>query len=385
MVENTTFLVAYLVDPNLRTPYSQNWNFGIQHAITPTLTLEVNYVGTKGTHLFRAVDGNPAQPSLVTYLVGFCVPNNPANMGFATPTGQCDTTTLQFANLWAGGPEYYNYLPEDATNNNAFYAGGGPGAVLDKSIGNSIYHGLQVNLQKQFSHGLQFQFAYTFSHAIDNINDPLVPSGNNGYLPRNTFDLAAERGNSDFDIRHRAVINFIYEPNMGRGRGHLNQGFAGRILEGWSLTGIIDAQTGQPFDVFGLTPTAITPVSLPASASKVASRSSPGTDKTFTGPNAASIYITPFDVQPNTGKNEFYGPGLYNIDLATLKDTALTEKLKLQFRLEVFNLFNHAQFSQPNNIYFPGEANFSQSNTTLTRPDGTTSARQMQVALKLFF
>ncbi len=388
-VGNEAFAVVFLVDPNLKTPISQNWNFGVQHAITPTLTLEVNYVGTKGNHLFRAVDGNPPQPQLVSNLLAFCVPGNPANTGFATPSGQCDTSTLQFANLWAG-QDFFGTLPSNAVNNNAFYSlgtglfGSGPGAVLYKSIGNSIYNALQVNLQKQFSHGLQFQFAYTFSHAIDDINDPLVPAGNNGTLPRNTFDLAAERGNSDFDIRHRAVINFIYEPNMGRGRGHLNEGFAGRILEGWSLTGIIDAQTGHPFDVFGDTDSnhtgELARVSQQGSVAQL-----PGTDKTFTGPNAASIYITPFDVQPNTGKNEFYGPGLYNIDLATLKDTALTEKLKLQFRLEVFNLFNHAQFSQPNNIYFPGEANFSQSNTTLTRPDGTTSARQMQVALKLFF
>jgi hypothetical protein len=243
---------------------------------------------------------------------------------------------------------------------------------------------MQVNLQKRFSHGFQFQFAYTYSHAISNINDPLVPAGNNGYLPRNSFDLKAERGNSDFDIRHRAVINFIYEPNIGRGRDHFNNGFAGRLLEGWSLTGIIDAETGHPFDVYGLTDSNHT--GELARVSQQGGTGQPaGTDKTFTGPSASSIYTTPFDVKPNTGKNEFYGPGFYNIDMAAIKDTGLTERLKLQFRLEVFNLFNHAQFAQPNNIYYQGEASFSQSLSTITRPDGTTSARQMQVALKLIF
>jgi hypothetical protein len=388
VVPDESFAVVYLVDPNLKTPISQNWNFGVQHAITPTLTLEVNYVGNKGNHLFRAVDGNPPQAQLVKNLVAFCVPNNPLNTGFATASGQCDTTTLQFANLWAG-QDFFGNLPFNAVNNNAFYSlgtglfGSGPGAVLYKSIGNSNYNGLQVNLQKQFSHGLQFQFAYTFSHAISDVNDPLVPAGNNGYLPRNSLDLQAERGNSDFDIRHRAVINFIYEPNMGRGRGHFNEGFAGRILEGWSLTGIIEAQTGQPFDVYGNTDSNHT--GELARVSQQGSTAQPsGTDKTFTGPNAASLYITPFDVLPNTGKNEFYGPGLFNIDMAALKNTALTEKLKLQFRLEVFNLFNRAQFSQPNNIFY-GESTFGQSLSTITQPDGTTSARQMQVALKLIF
>jgi len=242
---------------------------------------------------------------------------------------------------------------------------------------------MQVNLQKQFSHGLQFQFAYTYSHAISDVNDPLVPGGNNGYLPRNTFDLKAERGNSDFDIRHRAVVNFVYEPNMGRGRSHISEGFAGRILEGWALSGIIDAQTGHPFDVYGITDSNHT--GEISRVTRIGSISQPsGTDKTFTGPAASGLETTPFDVQPNTGKNAFYGPGLVNIDMAALKDTRLTEKLKLQFRLEVFNLFNHAQFSQPNNIFY-GETSFGQSSSTLTRPDGTTSARQLQAALKLIF
>jgi hypothetical protein len=163
----------------------------------------------------------------------------------------CTSSTLQFSKLWDGTAS--GAIPFDAVNNNAFYAGGGPGAFVYKSIGTSIYNGLQVNLQQQFTNGFQLQFAYTFSHAIDNVNDPLEPAMGNGNLPRNSFDLQAERGNSDFDIRHRAVINFIYEPNIGRGRNHLKEGLAGRVLEGWSLSGIISAQTGHPYDIYGLT------------------------------------------------------------------------------------------------------------------------------------
>jgi hypothetical protein len=381
LVPDGSYYTVTLIDPNLKTPYSQNWNFGVQQAITPTLTLEVNYVGVEGTHLFRAVDGNPPQPNLVSQLLAFCVPNNPLNTGFATPTGQCDTTTLQFGNLFYGGG---STVPFNAVNNTAFFAGLGTGAYLYKSIGNSSYNGMQVNLQKQFTHGLQFQVAYTYSHAIDNVNDPLVPAMGNGNLPRNSFDLQAERGNSDFDIRHRAVINFVYEPNIGRGREHLSEGITGRILEGWSLTGIIQAQTGHPYDIFGLTDSNHTGQYARVSQ-QGGGMQPPGTDKTYTGPSAASIYTTPFDVQPNTGKNHFYGPGLSNVDIAALKDTALTEKLKLQFRLEAYNLFNHTQFSQPYNFYSPGEVTFGESLSTITRPDGTTSARQIQLALKLIF
>src|SRR5208283_735828 len=108
----------------------------------------------------------------------------------------------------------------------------------------------------------------------------------------------------------------------------------------------------------------------------------PGTDKTFTGP--ANIVTTPLDAQSNIGKNQFYGPNLVNVDTAVLKTTSINEKLKLQFRLEAFNLFNHTQFNQPVNDIAQGSA-FGESLSTLTRPDGTTSARQLQVALKLMF
>ncbi|MGB9432703.1 MAG: hypothetical protein WBQ89_10715 [Candidatus Acidiferrum sp.] len=253
-----------------------------------------------------------------------------------------------------------------------------------KSIGNSIYNGMQVNLQKQFSHGLQFQAAYTFSHAIDDINDPLQPAQGNANLPRNSFDLQAERGNSDYDIRHRAVVNFIYEPNIGRGRGHMNEGVVGRLLEGWGLSGIITAQTGHPYDIYGQTDSNHTGEFARVSRKTFISQP-PGTDKTYTGPALSSIYNTPFDVLPNTGKNSFYGPGLVNIDTAALKNTALTEKLTLQFRLEAYNLFNHTQFEQPNSQYMPGSPTFGESLSTIVRPDGTTSARQLQVALKLIF
>jgi hypothetical protein len=373
VVPNGAFAYVTLIDPNLRTPYSQNWNFGVQHAITPTLTLEVNYVGVKGTHIFRSVDGNAPQPNLVSQLVAYC--SAPNAFG-------CTSSTLQFATLWDGAEN--GTIPFDAVNNNAFYAGGGPGAFVYKSIGNSIYNGLQINLQKQFTRGFQFQAAYTFSHAIDNVNDPLVPAMGNGNLPRDSFNLKAERGNSDFDIRHRAVVNFIYEPNIGRGRDHWNDGFVGRALEGWSASGIVSAQTGHPYDIFGVTDAdhtgEYTRVSRTGSTAQP-----PGTDKTYTGPSAASIFTTPFDTQPNTGKNFFFGPGLVNVDAAAIKDTALTEKLKLQFRAEFYNLLNHAQFNQPYNFFIPGDATFGESLSTVTRADGTTSARQIQFALKLIF
>jgi hypothetical protein len=362
-----------LFDPHFKTPYSQNWNIGIQRQLTTSLTLEVNYVGVKGTRLFRVVDGNPPQPALVSPLLAFCVPGNAFG---------CTTRTLTFANLWLGAE--FGVLPFDAVNNNAFESPfSTPGAALNKSIGNSTYNGLQVNLQKRLSNGFQIQGAYTFAHSIDDINDPLVAAAGNRSFPRNSFDLAAERGNSDFDIRHRGVVNFIYEPNVGKGRAHLNAGFVGRVLEGWSITGLVSAQTGHPFDIFGNRDSNHT--GLSARATIIGNPAQPaGSDKTFTGPALSAFELTPYDQQPNLSKNFFYGPNEVNVDSALLKNTSITERAKLQLRFEFFNLFNHTQFGQPGNaLASPGT--FGQSTSTLTRPDGTTSARQIQVAAKFIF
>jgi hypothetical protein len=382
-----------LFDPNFKTPYSQNWNFGMQRQVTTTLTFEVNYVGVKGNRLFRVVDGNPPQPALVSQLVAFCVPGNPNNMGFnpntdpanttfGTADGQCNQSTLTFANLWLG--KEFGALPFDAVNNNAFESPfSTPGAGLNKSIGSSIYHGLQVNIQKRLSNGFQIQGAYTFSHSISDVNDPLAAAAGNRSFPRNSFNLRAERGNSDFDIRHRGVINYIYSPNFGRGRDHLNQGVVGRVFEGWSLTGVTTLQSGRPYDIFGNVDSNHT--GLSARATIIGSTAQPaGTDKTFTGPNLNAFELTPYNQQPNVGKNAFYGPDEINFDASVLKDTSINERAKIQLRFEFYNLFNHAQFGQPgNSIAAPGT--FGLSTSTLTRADGTTSARQIQVAAKFIF
>jgi hypothetical protein len=386
VVPNGFEISATLFDPNFKTPYSQNWNFGVQRQVTSTLTFEVNYVGVKGNRLFRVVDGNPPQPALVSQLVAFCVPGNPNNMGFnvgpnptfGTAAGQCNQSTITFSNLIQGFE--VGTLPFNATNNNAF---GSVGAALNKSIGSSIYHGLQLNIQKRLSHGFQIQGAYTFSHSISDVSDPLVPAAGNRSFPRNSFDLRAERGNSDFDIRHRGVINYIYSPNFGRGRDHLNEGIVGRVFEGWSLTGVTSLQSGHPYDIFGNRDSNHT--GLSARVTIVGSTAQPaGTDKTFTGPARSAFELTPYNQQPNLGRNTFYGPNEINFDASVLKDTSITERAKIQLRFEFYNLFNHAQFSQPGNA-FASPGTFGLSTSTLTRADGTTSARQIQVAAKFIF
>src|SRR5262249_8987897 len=159
------------------------------------MLIEINYVGSRGIRLLRVVDGNPPQPSLVAQLEAFCVPGNPANSGFPNdPKGQCSQSTLQFNNLWFGLET--GSLPFDAVNNNAFLH-----AEVFNNAASSAYHALQANIAKRTSAGLTFQAAYTWAHAIDNSSDPLTPTLGDQEFPRDSLNLKAEHGNSDFDVR----------------------------------------------------------------------------------------------------------------------------------------------------------------------------------------
>ncbi len=117
------------------------------------------------------------------------------------------------------------------------------------SVANSIYNSLQLKVTHRLSHGLQLQGAYTWAHAIDDGVDPLVPAAGNRTFPRNSRDLGQDRGNSDNDVRHVAVISYIWEVPLGRGKGYLNNGIAGKVFEGMQFSGITTLQTGHPFEI----------------------------------------------------------------------------------------------------------------------------------------
>ncbi len=338
-------------------PYTSSWNFGIQREVLRGVTVDVNYVGNRGFHQFRVVDGNPPQPSLVA----------------ANIAGGTDPAQLTFNSLYFGGPGVTSVY------NTAFFS-----AALNKAIGSSWYHGLQVNVNKRFSKGFQIQGAYTYAHAIDDSSDPLVASEKtNRSFPRNSFALFNERGNSGFDIRHSLVVNYAWDLPVGKGRAYLSSGFVGKALQGWQLAGITTLQSGHPFDLFGNRDSEHTGVS--ARLDLVGDPALPsGHPKNQTGVNINAFQLAPYGQAGTVGRDHFFGPGYNNWDLVMSKDTSITERVTLQFRTEVFNVFNRTQFDQPGNLYQnPGAFGFSTE--TISRADTTTSARQMQFGLKLLF
>jgi hypothetical protein len=371
-VENGAGIFPTLFDQNLRTPYNQSWNFGVQHELFDNVLIDLNYVGTKGTKLLRVVDGNTPRPELVSQLVQYC--SNPNN------EFGCTEADLQFTNLIFGADS--SSLPFNAVYNNAFN-----GAAVNTSQGKSTYQALQANITKRFSRGLQIQGAYTWAHAIDDASDPLVAAFGNRNFPRDSLNLRAERGNSDFDVTHRLVLNYVWQPPFGRGRAFLNQGVIGKVLEGWQIAGITTFSSGIPFDIFGNVDTAHTTLS-----SRVDYHPTPNLENAVpdqdprlqTGPRREFFDIAPFGRAGNLGRNRFRGPGINNFDTAISKSTGISERFKLETRFEFFNIWNHPRFGQPGNA-FQDPGTFGISTEEIGRPDGTSGARQIQFAMRLIF
>jgi len=323
--------------------------------------MELNYVGSKGTRLLRLVDGNPPQPALVAQLLADGVPPE----------------ALQFNNLWFGAET--GSLPFDAVNNNAFLH-----AEVFNNAASSVYHALQANLTKRMSRGLTFQAAYTWAHAIDNSSDPLTPSAGNQEFPRNSLDLSAERGNSDFDVRQRLVLNYSWMLPIGRGHDHLAEGFAGKLFEGWEVSGITTFSGGLPYDIFTALDTAHTGQQQRPDFNPACTPAPVINPRTQTGPNVGLFSDPTWNSAGNLGRNHFYGPGVNNWDMLLQKTLSLSERVNLQFRAESYNLFNRVQFGQPGNLTSnPGT--FGQSTSEVKQPDLTTGARQIQFGMKLSF
>ncbi|MFZ0736516.1 MAG: TonB-dependent receptor [Candidatus Acidiferrales bacterium] len=324
------FPVITITPANLPTPYSQAWNLDVQHQLPEKVLIDVAYVGTTGTHLprFRQIDQayttqaeiNTLTPNVVSRLEDLGLP--PGAAMFLSQNIALMPTIVR-------GP-YFGFAQifeaEDSMSSN--------------------YNALQVKVDKQFTRGLSFGAAYTYSKSIDGASD-FFGSGANGttIFPQNNYDTAAEKGLSDFDIRHRFVLNYIYSfPNMKS----MWSAIPDRLGNGWQISGIVTAQTGQPFSV--LTGADESSTGLGDDRANVSGNPN-------SGPHTVAEYFNTADFSLNapltfgdSGRNIVIGPKFVNVDFALMKNTELTERLKMQFRTEFFNILNHPNFALPNNV-----------------------------------
>ena len=335
----------------MHPPYAQDWNLTVQRSFAGSYLLDVRYVGTKGTHLPRFVEGNPA-----VYGPGATIDNADQRRVYAG----CPSTP---------GPCTYSSV-----------------GLLTNST-SSTYHSGQVSVSRHFQNGLGFLTSYTYSKTLDYVSSlnlsgssPTLVAGEND-LAQNPFNLAAEHGPSIFDARHRLALSAMYELPRLQSSTPLVRG----IFGGWQINSIAVLSSATPFTVYDSAN-----VALQGSHPEISGFTEARPDL-ISDPNAGPhtpnqwISASPFqrlDPQTqagqfgNAGRNIARGPAYGSWDLGLAKTFHVTESAHLQFRAESFNLTNHPNFGLPiNDLAAPNFGHILQSGPP----------RLMQFALKLLF
>ncbi len=298
---NVTNLQTISQDRNNVTPYSQQWNFTIERQLMTNLTVDVSYIGNKANHLLRRIDTNTAPPG-------------PGDINSRRPATRLEVPGLP-----------YVVTPLADTFRREWTS-------------NSIYHGLQIKLEKRLSAGLSFLGAYMWSKAIDDVID----------VPPDPHNLRLERGLSDNHIPHRFVTSYNYDLPAGRGRRFLNG--APRLLEaalgGWAVAGILTLSAGDRVNV--------SVQGAPANTGQAdrpnmirepkLGRDERTLERWF---DTGAFVRQPNFTIGNAPRNAVASPGLANMDFAVYKTFRLVERLELQFRAEAFNATNTPHFSNP--------------------------------------
>jgi len=371
---NPKFATARYVEQDPHRAYAMNWNYNIQHQITPSLTAMIGYVGSHSVHQPFSVD----------------------NQDLVLPT----LTSAGY--LWP--------LPV------------GSGTLLNPNVGtlraiswgdSGIYNGLEVQVEKRMSHGFQAQGTYTWGKCLDqgsgaSVADPY----SNSLASLLFFDQQARSGACDYNIGNNFVLNYVWDIPKPRFGGAAAQ----YVLGGWELGGIFTASTGTPFtllmagdptgqggDPWPLPDRLIgagcagNPVnsSNPNNFVKLNCFSPPVAPPSFAPlcqPAAASVAAvipnTCMNLFGNAGRNQLTGPGVADFDFGLFKNfpvQRISETFHVQFRAEFFNIFNRANFQSPvDNLYI-----FNQDGTPVSGGGSidstTTDAREIQFALKLIW
>lgn len=324
-------IAPVVVDPNFQNANVQSWNLNVEQQVGRSLGFMVGYFGSKGTHL--EIDTNLNQ--------------------FATLG---NLATRPFTSISASSPTLPNVtLANSVTERN--------------SIGTSSYNALWVTANKKMSHGIQFNASYTWSHSIDENS-----RNNQGIVVQDSTNIFGSVGSSDFDARHRFVVNAIYDlPFKGN-----------RVVSGWSIAPIVSLQSGNPFNITSSS-NAITGVGGTVRAKVVGTPEVTGNPLSnwFVNPNGPTgVFQNPDPgTLGNLGRNVFVGPGFEDVDLALYKNTKITERMNVQFRADAFDLLNHPNYGQPSGTV--GSVGTIGSTRFPTGDSG--SSRQLQLALKLQF
>ncbi|HEU4386523.1 MAG TPA: carboxypeptidase regulatory-like domain-containing protein [Blastocatellia bacterium] len=313
-------LAPQTVDQGFSNAYLQSWNLNVQRELTRDLTVMAGYFGSKGTHLIIRRNIN-----------------QPVNGTRPYPALSASSSIL-------------------------------PGVPLGnitqaEGAGNSSYNALWLSANQRLARGLQFNASYALSKSID-----YNSLSSQGVVVQNSYDARGDRGVSDYDARHHFVISAIYELPF---RGNT-------LVSGWQLAAIVQAQSGNPINI----------VTGNSTVNGVANTLRPDVNGTINIIGSVerwfdtSVFI-PVARFGNLGRNVITGPGFNNTDFSVIKNTKVGEWMRVQFRAEFFDLFNHANFGQPGSVV--GTPAFGRITNTRFPTGESGSSRQIQFALKLMF
>ncbi len=394
------------VDPGFRRPYANSWNLSLQHAFSKDLSLQIAYVGTHGTGLIGLNDINAPAPGsgwLTGATATSCnTPYTPAQI-----VGSAAASSATCENLRR---PYFGKFPHFSNIN------------YISNSDHSNYNGLQMTLTQRPWHGVSYLMGYTWSHSLDESGG----DWNGAALPSNLFDVKADYGNSNDDVRHRMTLSLSYAlPEK--------QGF-GQLLEGWKISSVANVQSALPWSVndttddisgvggktdrwnfygdskaFGGLGYAAVPYFSGATNSDCVSKAA-SLDAAFTPlfpgytyssalskygcwVSGGSMLLPPaIGTYGTASRGLFRGRGLKLMDVSLTKETKISERLSGQFRFEVFNILNKTQYTPAVNGNAASRSNplLGSSRTTpdvqISNPEvGSGAARSIQLGFKLAF
>ncbi len=317
------------IDPDFTAGYMQQWNVNLQHELPKNIVVQAAYVGSKGTRLMIGQNINPA-----VFVPGNSTPGN-----------------VNARRLYQGFAQIQN----------------------TQSTANSTYHSLQLSVNRRFSSGISILGSYVWAKSLDLASN----DGNSGVgnQATNPFNQAADKGLSDFDVRHRVVTSFLYElPFFKKQPGAMRT-----LLGGWQINGILTLQGGLPFTVSAGADRSLAGIGRDRAdvlgAVKINSGSSHN-DKVFRYFDITQFALPALGTYGTVGRNTLIGPGLITFDSAIFKQFKFAERRELEFRWETFNATNRPNFGNPI---------ASTTNASFGRITTAGSPRIMQFGLKLYY
>lgn len=341
---------------NYNQPTVHHFNLTIQRAVDANTSVQVAYVGSRGYHLLRSGNINTPVPRIL--------------------------------------PDGRTFFPPGAPLRNPAF---GPMLFIGNDV-QSFYHSLQLSMQRRMTQGLQFQGSYTLSKSIDDASGPFLSDFVTGAGPvQDYFCRKCDRARSAWDARHSFVFNWTYDLPLGSGKNFLSQvsGGLGKLVEGWSVGGILSLRSGLPFTpILGFNNSADGSIFFADRPDVVGPCRITGDPAQWFDPSC--FRLPPPRTYGNAGRNILTGPDFKNIDFVITKETSINERLRVQFRTEFFNLTNHPNFAPPiNSTGFNGrggngEIIFNDLSGIPVASAGrvfrtVNTSRQIQFALKFLF